>query len=126
MKYYSVASLPRASHFALAFSVASLPRASCIALALSVAWLPRTRIALCARKNFRKDKCVSMDSKCSETHRNAKKSFVQSAKRKRRSATLPTSCQSQGPKECPYQVSCRLVQNCKIRVLTNCARHRGG
>ena len=29
----------------------------------------------------------------------------------RRSATLFTPCHSQGPKECPWQVSCRLVQN---------------
>ena len=31
-----------------------------------------------------------------------------SAKPERRSATLPTPCHPQGPKECPYQVSCRL------------------
>ena len=35
-----------------------------------------------------------------------------SAKSERRSATLPTPCHSQGPKECPCQVSCRLDQNC--------------
>ena len=41
MLAFLVASLPRASCFALAFSVAQLPRASCFALAFSVASLPR-------------------------------------------------------------------------------------
>ena len=30
----------------------------------------------------------------------------------RASRSLPTPCHSQGPKECPCQGSCRLVQNC--------------
>ena len=33
----------------------------------------RARFALSAHENFPKKKCVSIDSKCSETHRNAKK-----------------------------------------------------
>ena len=39
-------------------------------------------------------------------------SFVHSAKREQQSAILSTPCHYQGPKECPCQVSCRLVQNC--------------
>ena len=35
--------------------------------------LARARIALCAHENFRKKKCVSIDLKCFETHRNEKK-----------------------------------------------------
>ena len=35
----------------------------------------RARFALRAHENFRKKKCVSIDSKCSKTHRNAKKKF---------------------------------------------------
>ena len=82
---------------------------------------PLTHYALHAKRkvheNFRKKKYVSIDSKCSETHRNAKKKFYpydqfraerRSAKPERRSATLPTPCHPQGPKECPCQVSCRL------------------
>ena len=80
---------------------------------------PITRFAHSAKfkKIFEKNKCVSIDSKCSETHRNAIKNFLplwpntrfaRSAKPERRSATLPTPCHPQGPKECPCQVSCRL------------------
>ena len=55
----------------------------------------RARFTLCAHENFQKKKCVSIDSKCSETHRNAKKIFLpiwpitrfaRSAKPERRSA----------------------------------------
>ena len=35
----------------------------------------RAFFALRAHENFRKKKCVSIGSKCSETHRNAKKYF---------------------------------------------------
>ena len=35
----------------------------------------RSRFALRTHENFHKKKCVSIDSKCSETHRNAKKIF---------------------------------------------------
>ena len=35
----------------------------------------RARFALRAHENFRKEKCVSIDLKCSETHKNAKKYF---------------------------------------------------
>ena len=38
--------------------------------------------------------------------------LARSGKRKQQTATLLTPCQSQGPKECTCQVSCRLVQNC--------------
>ena len=69
---FSVGSLPWALCFALTFSFASLPRASRFALASSVALLPRaSRFAL--TKIFEKNKCVSIDSKCYKTHRNAKK-----------------------------------------------------
>ena len=41
---------------------------------LHLARFARARFALRAHENFRKKKkCVSIDSKCSETHRNAKK-----------------------------------------------------
>ena len=63
----------------------------------------RARFALRAHENFRKKKCVSIESKCFETHRNAKKKkkkkkkknflplgpitrFARSAKPERRSA----------------------------------------
>ena len=36
----------------------------------------RARFTLRAHENFRKKKCVSIDSKCSETHRNAKKNLT--------------------------------------------------
>ena len=36
----------------------------------------RARFALCATENFRKKKCVSIDLKCSETHKNAKKKIT--------------------------------------------------
>ena len=79
------------------------------------------RFELRARENFRKKKCVSIDSKCSETHRNAKMNFLslwsitcfaRSAKLGRRSANLSTPSHPQDPKECPWQVSCRSDQNC--------------
>ena len=107
--------LPWASYFALAFWIASLLLASCVALAFSVALLPQAmcshsrwlcnlelrtlgsndcaRFALCAHQ-----KCVSIDSKRSETHRNAKNYYfdpvraTRSAKRERRSAILHTPC----------------------------------
>ena len=43
-----------------------------------VARFARARFALRANENFRKikEKCVSIDYKCSETHRNAKKIFT--------------------------------------------------
>ena len=90
---YSVTSLPRALCFALLFSVALLPEALCFALAFSVASLPRALdFAICAcllghfapssfklqassfslTKSFNNKRCVSIDSKCSETQRNAK------------------------------------------------------
>ena len=57
----------------------------------------RARFTLRAHENFRKKKCVSIDSKCSETHKNAKKNFypfdsflARSEHSERRSATLPT------------------------------------
>ena len=70
--------------------------------------------AICASRSqkFSKKRCVSIDSKCSETCKNAKKKvnplthYALHAKRKRRSATLSTPCHPQGPKECPCQVSC--------------------
>ena len=80
LRGYSVASLPwrfalRASRFALAFSVASLPR------------------------NFQKKKCVSINSKWSKTHKNAKKKkftlltgFARSERSERRSATFTYPC----------------------------------
>ena len=65
---------------------------------ISLASLARvSRFAL--TKIFEKKKCVSIDSKCSETRKNAKKIFYpfdrlrverRSAKSERRSATLPT------------------------------------
>ena len=33
----------------------------------------QAHFVLCAHENFRKKKCVSIDWKCSETHRNVKK-----------------------------------------------------
>ena len=112
---YSVASLPRATHFAITFSVTWVPRVLCFALAFSVALLLQASgfaltscllcsRAFCAHENFKKKvPYVSIDSKCSETH---------SAKPERRRETLPTPCHPQGPKECPCPVSCRLDQNC--------------
>ena len=114
MKYYSVASLPRC--FALAFSVTSLPWASRFVLERV------SRIAL--TKIFDKNMCVSIDSKYSEMHRNAKKFNPFDSKRALRTATLPTLCQSQAPKECPCQVSCRLVQNCGCQRDTKTSRCR--
>ena len=70
-----------ASRFPLAFSVASLPR------------------------NFQKKKCVSIDSKWSKTHKNAKKNFftpltrfARSDRSERRSATIPTSAVASLPR----------------------------
>ena len=40
-----------------------------------LACLARAHFALCAHENFHKKKCVSIDSKCSETHKNAHKIF---------------------------------------------------
>ena len=58
---------------------------------------------------MKKKKCVSIDWKCSKTHRNAKNKFypfdplralrIYSAKPKRQSATLATPCHPQGPKD---------------------------
>ena len=64
---------PRTFQLALrGYSVASLPRASRSHLAR----FAHARFALSAHKNFRKKKCVSIDSKCSETRKNAKKNFL--------------------------------------------------
>ena len=67
---YSVASLPRALRFGLAFSVALLPQALCFALTFSVALLPRAScfalafsVALLPRGFLlRKDKSVLIAS----------------------------------------------------------------
>ena len=64
-----VTTFPQASGFALAFSVVLLLLALRFALTFSVALLPQ---ALRSQK-FLKKKCVSIYSKCFETHRNAKK-----------------------------------------------------
>ena len=73
--------------------VALLPRA----LYSRLARFAHTRFAY--MKIFKRKKCVSIDSKRSETHSNAKKSlplwpitrFARSAKPERQSATLPTT-----------------------------------
>ena len=43
-----------------------------------IARFARARFTLRAHENFRKKKCVSIDSKCSEAHRNAKKKKITS------------------------------------------------
>ena len=118
--------------------------------------------SLCSLEIFqKKKKCVSIDSKWSKTHKNAKKKFTPLTRFARSAASgeaqplplrtlrslglrasrshsqllcsiglharaswslrslglrasrsLPTPCHSQGPKECPCQVSCRSDQNC--------------
>ena len=62
LRGYSVASLPRALRFARS-------HLACFAHD----GLTRARFA--SLENFRKKKCVSIDSKCSETQRNAKNKF---------------------------------------------------
>ena len=133
LRGYSVASLPRASRFARArfalrahenFQKKSMSQSTQNSLKYVkmqkkkfYPFWPITRYARSAKftKIFEKNKCVSIDSKYSETHRNAKKKFflplwhiARSAKREWQSATLPTPCHPQGPKECPCQVSCWL------------------
>ena len=64
---------PRTFQLALrGYSVASLPRASRSHLAR----FARARFALRAHKIFQKKKCVSIDSKFSESRKNAKKFFL--------------------------------------------------
>ena len=69
-----------------------------------------------AHKNFWNHFCISMDSKCSEMHRNAKKlyplwsntCFARRAKCKWRRVTSPTPCYSQGPKEVSMPIGPKL------------------
>ena len=71
-------------------------------------------LELRAHKNFQKKISLSQSTRKALKRIEIQKNFFYpfDSKRERRSATLPTPCHSQGPKECPCQVSCRLVQNC--------------
>ena len=93
LRVYSVVFLPRASRFTLAFSVASPPlrllalhshsQSLCSLASRTRFWslcffklrtcILIASLVLHAHKNFRKTKCVYIDSKCYETNRNAKR-----------------------------------------------------
>ena len=78
---YSVASLFRALRFTLTFSADSLPQLRALhshsrslrSLGLCASRLIRSLETRSSLMNIFEKKCVSIDSKCSETHRNAKK-----------------------------------------------------
>ena len=117
LRGYSVASLPRSWRLHSRLLSRFAPSIPGLRASHSHSQSLRS-LGLCARKNLKK-KSVSQSTWNALKRIEMQKNLLlwpdtRFALRyfERHSATLPTPCHSQGPKECPCQVSCRLVQNC--------------